>query len=92
MKFWQMLVSNLIVGVITGLFILGFTRAGQKVDKNDEVIKSKADIVYVDSRDLEIKKEVDKKIDKETFAAFLESWKSTQADVRDIKNCLLNKK
>lgn len=51
MKAWQMYLSNLIVGITTGLVILAFTRGGQKIDKDNEIIKSKADIVYVDRQD-----------------------------------------
>jgi hypothetical protein len=55
MKFWQALVLNIFTGVIIcGVTVL-MTRASNKVDKNDEVIKNKADISFVVDQDNIIK-------------------------------------
>lgn len=92
MKLWHALALNILTGVITGLTLLSFTRAGQKIDKNDEVIKSKADIVYVDKCDADLKKDIDKKVDKDTFEELRKSIDDMKGDVRDIRNYILNAK
>lgn len=92
MKLWQALTLNILTGIITGLTLLSFTRAGQKIDKNDEVIRAKADIVYVDRKDTDLKNDIDKKVDKDTFEELRKSIDDMKGDVRDIRNYILNSK
>jgi tRNA A37 threonylcarbamoyladenosine dehydratase len=92
MKLWQMFLSNILVGAITGLIILAFTRAGDKVDKNDETIKSLAPYTYVDDRDGKLQTELEKKVDKESFQLLIKATDDMKNDVRDIKNFLLTNK
>lgn len=90
-KWWHIILISFFMPVMTGLTILTFQRKGQSIDRNNEIIKAKADIIYVDSQDGKLKTEIDQKVSKESFAIFMESMKSMQSDVSTIKIYLINK-
>jgi hypothetical protein len=88
----QALLLQLITGLILITCTYGLTRNGQKVDRNDEYIKSLAKTVYVDERDKILDAKIDTKLDKETFATYLKSQENYQTiiinDLSDIKKHL----
>ena len=58
MRVWQGLLAMVVCSILVGVIILGFTRAGNKVDRNDETIKTLAPYPYVDKQIADVKKEI----------------------------------
>lgn len=92
MKLWQVALTNILTGAILCFITYAFTRAGNRVDENDKVIKELAKVSYVDNRDKELKSEIDNKVDKDTFNELKKSIDDMKSDVRDIRNYILQHK
>lgn len=86
-RVWQAALINFIFSVLTGFIVLGFTRTGAAVDKNDETIKQLAPYTYVDARDAEIKKQVDTQ-----RMELQQSVGVIRDDVKEIRNYIMTKK
>jgi uncharacterized membrane-anchored protein YhcB (DUF1043 family) len=85
MKLWHALALNILTGVITGLTLLSFTRAGQKIDKNDEVIKDlqekKANVSFVIDQDNIVKENLKTHIDTDD-----KRWNQLFGELQNIKS------
>lgn len=84
----QGLIQSLIVLILGCLLTYGLTRAGRQVDKNDEVIKNKADISFVVDQDNQIKTKLNDHVvsdDKRWEQLFFEV-----KGIKDQQNIIIN--
>lgn len=89
MTWRQGLILNLGLLVIGCFLTYAFTRHGQSIDKNDEVIKSKADITFVIDQDNQIKDKV-----KDHQTSDDKRWNQLFDELKGIKeqqNILINR-
>lgn len=87
MKLWQTMVASITTGIIVGLTILLFTRAGQHSDNNEAILNKKADIEYVDKQDKAIKDNITfhEVADEQKEKVLMEFIKNMNTNISDIK-------